>query len=263
MTDFEGVVAFGSWDRYETRVVRNTERVLALLAEHGVRATFFVLSWNAERHPGLVRRIAGCGHEVASHGYSHRLIYEQTPDEFRRDVTRSKAVLEDVAGREVVGYRAPAFSITRASLWALDILLECGFRYDSSIFPIGDTLYGIPDARRYPFVARAREGRRLIEFPMTTVRVLRRNWPAGGGAYLRLLPCAWFRWAIRRVNREGQPALMYVHPWELDPSQPRLPATGRRGFTTHYVNLHRTEAKLRRLLSEFRFGPVGEVLGLA
>jgi polysaccharide deacetylase family protein (PEP-CTERM system associated) len=261
-SDFETVARFPSWDTFESRVTRNTERLLALLAEYGVKGTFFVLTWNAERHPQLVRRIAGAGHEVASHGYGHRLIYEQTPEEFRRDLSRSKATLEDIIGQEVLGYRAPSFSLTQASLWALDVLLECGIRYDSSIFPVRDRLYGIPDARRFPFVIRARGERRLVEFPMTTARAFDRNWPLGGGGYLRILPYRYMRWGMRRVNREGQPALVYIHPWELDPEQPRLPANGRRGFSTHYINLRRTEGKLRRLLRDFSFAPARQVLGL-
>lgn len=262
VSDFESVVDFGAWDDYESRVVGNTERVLALLAEYDVKGTFFVLTWNAERHPTLVRRIADQGHEIASHGYRHRLIYEQTPAEFRDDVMRSKKILEDTAGVAVLGYRAPSFSLTQASLWALDILLDCGFRYDSSIFPISDRLYGIPNARRFPFVIRADGERTLTEFPMSTVRVINRNWPLGGGAYLRLLPSRYMSWGIRRVNREGEPALVYVHPWELDPGQPRIKAAGKRGLSTHYINLNRTEAKLRQLLRDFSFAPARDVLGL-
>jgi polysaccharide deacetylase family protein (PEP-CTERM system associated) len=262
VSDFESVVDFGAWDDYESRVVGNTDRVLELLAEYGVKGTFFVLTWNAERHPTLVRRIADQGHEIASHGYRHRLIYEQTPAEFRDDVMRSKKILEDTTGVAVLGYRAPSFSLTQASLWALDILLECGFRYDSSIFPISDRLYGIPNARRFPFVIRADGERTLTEFPMSTARAVNRNWPLGGGAYLRLLPYRYMRWGIRRVNREGEPALVYVHPWELDPGQPRIKAAGKRGRSTHYINLNRTEAKLRHLLQDFSFAPARDVLGL-
>jgi polysaccharide deacetylase family protein (PEP-CTERM system associated) len=175
---------------------------------------------------------------------------------------RSKKILEDTTGGAVLGYRAPSFSLTRASLWALDILLECGYRYDSSIFPISDRLYGIPNARRFPFVIRADGERTLTEFPMSTARAMNRNWPLGGGAYLRLLPARYMSWGIRRVNREGEPALVYVHPWELDPGQPRIRAAGKRGLSTHYINLNRTEAKLRRLLRDFSFAPARDVLGL-
>jgi polysaccharide deacetylase family protein (PEP-CTERM system associated) len=262
VSDFESVVEFSRWDEYESRVVANTERVLALLDEHRVSGTFFILTWNAERHPELVRRIADAGHEIASHGYRHRLIYEQTPAEFRDDLLRSKKILEDLTGRPVWGYRAPSFSLTAASLWALDVLLESGFRYDSSIFPVSDRLYGIPGARRFPFVIRHDGDRELVEFPMSTARAMNRNWPLGGGAYLRLFPYAYMRWGIRRVNAEGQPALVYVHPWELDPGQPRIAARGKRGISTHYINLRRTEGRLRALLRDFPFVPMRQVLGL-
>ena len=201
VSDFEDVVAFSAWDSYESRVVRNTERVLELCDARGVKGTFFVLTWNAERHPELVRRIADAGHEIASHGYRHRLIYEQTPESFRDDILRSKKILEDLTGTPVWGYRAPSFSLTAKSLWALDVLLECGMRYDSSIFPVSDRLYGIPNARRFPFVIRTDGDRQLIEFPMSTAHALNRNWPLGGGAYLRVFPYAYMRWGIRRLNR--------------------------------------------------------------
>jgi polysaccharide deacetylase family protein (PEP-CTERM system associated) len=264
VADFDAVVPRTDWSRYESRLARNTDRVLALLDEVGVKGTFFVLAWNAERHPEVVRRIAAAGHEVASHGYGHRLIYEQSPEEFRDDVVRAKTILEDVTGTPVLGYRAPSFSITGRSLWALDVLLDGGYRYDSSVFPVRDALYGLPGARRHPYVIRERDGRRLVEFPITTTPAFGRNLPLGGGGYLRLLPYGYMRWGMRRVNRrEGAAAVVYVHPWELDPDQPRLRTAGRRGFSTHYVGLRRTEAKLRRLLRDFRFAPLRDVLGLA
>ncbi len=263
-SDFDAVVGgVAAWDGYESRVVRNTERILDLLGEVDAKGTFFVLSWNAERHPELVRRIAEAGHEVASHGYAHGLVYEQTPEAFREDVTRAKRVLEDLSGAPVVGYRSPSFSITARSVWALDILLECGFRYDSSFFPIRDALHGLPEAGRFPSVIRRRDGQSLVEFPISTVRAFGRTLPLGGGGYLRLLPYAYFSWGIRRVNlAEGRPTVVYVHPWEVDPGQPRIPTAGRRGFSTHYVGLRGTDAKLQRLLREFRFAPLRRVLGL-
>jgi polysaccharide deacetylase family protein (PEP-CTERM system associated) len=262
VSDFEDVVAPAAWDTYESRVVRNTERILDLLDEHGVKGTFFVLTWNAERHPDLVRRIARAGHEVASHGHRHRLIFDQTPAEFREDLTRSIGLLEDLTGEPVLGYRAPSFSLTTRSIWALDVLMEAGLRYDSSIFPVSDRLYGIPGARRFPFVIRRDGDRELAEFPMSTARVLGRNWPLGGGAYLRVLPYPYLRWGMRRVNAEGQPALVYLHPWEVDPGQPRIKSRGKRGVSVHYVNLGGTEARLRRLLRDFDFAPVRDVLRL-
>ena len=228
VADFDAVIPFTDWDRYESRVLRNTERVLALLDDAGVKGTFFVLTWNAERHPEIVRRIAAQGHEVATHGYAHRIVYEQTPDEFRDDVARAKKTLEDLIGEPVLGYRAPSFSFTTKSLWAPDVLLDLGLRYDSSVFPVKDALYGLPDADRFPYVLRERDGRKLIEFPITTTPLLGRNLPLGGGGYLRLLPYLYMRWGMRRVNRgEGRSALVYVHPWELDPEQPRVKTAGK------------------------------------
>ena len=264
VADFEAVVPFDAWDRYESRVGRNTDRVLNLLDEGGCKGTFFVLTWNAERQPEVVRRIAAAGHEIATHGYAHRIVYEQTPEEFRADVERAKKTLEDLTGQPVLGYRAPSFSFTRRSLWAPDVLLDLGFRYDSSVFPVRDSLYGLPDAERFPYVIRERDGRKLIEFPITTTTLLGRNFPLGGGAYLRVLPYLYMRWGMRRVNRgEGRPAVVYIHPWEIDPGQPRMKTAGKRGFSSHYLNLGRTEAKLRRLLRDFRFAPLRELLGLA
>jgi polysaccharide deacetylase family protein (PEP-CTERM system associated) len=262
VSDFETVAPVPTWGRFESRIMRNTQRLLDLLAEYGVKGTFFILSWNAERQPQLVQQIASMGHEIASHGYCHRLIYEQTPEAFRNDVSRSKAALEDIVGQPVLGYRAPSFSLTQASWWAVDVLLDCGFRYDSSIFPVRDQLYGIPSARRFPFVIQDEGERTLVEFPMTTVHAFDRNWPLGGGGYLRILPYHYMRWGMRRVHAEGHPAIVYIHPWELDPEQPRLQIRGKRGFSTHYINLHRTEAKLRCLLRDFAFAPVRQVLGL-
>lgn len=260
VSDFEDQVSLEEWDRYESRVVGNTRRLLKLLNEFGVKGTFFVLTWNAERYPHLVEEIAAAGHEVATHGYAHRLVYEQGKDLYRRDLERSQEILTRILGHPVRGYRAPSFSVTAKSMWALDVMLECGIEYDSSIFPVKDSLYGVPGALRFPFVIHSQGARQLIEFPMTTARVGRRNLPLGGGAYLRLLPYQYMRWGMRRVNREGQSAIVYLHPWEIDPEQPRLRSRGKRGFSTHYVNLRAMEGKLRRLLSDFRFAPVREVL---
>ena len=264
VADFDAVIPFDAWDRYESRVLASTERILRLLEESGTKGTFFVLTWNAERHPEVVRTIARAGHEIATHGYAHRIVYEQTQAEFRADVERAKKTLEDLTGTPVLGYRAPSFSFTAKSLWAPDVLLDLGFRYDSSVFPVRDSLYGMPDAERFPYVIRERDGRKLIEFPITTTTVLGRNLPLGGGGYLRVFPYLYMKWGMRRVNRdEGQAALVYVHPWEVDPGQPRLKTAGKRGFSSHYVNLGRTEAKLRRLLRDFRFAPLRDLLGVA
>jgi polysaccharide deacetylase family protein (PEP-CTERM system associated) len=260
VSDFEAQVRLDDWDRYESRVVENTRRILRLLAEFRVKGTFFILTWNAERHPGLVEEIAADGHEIATHGYSHRLVYEQGRDLYREDLDRSLSTLERIIGQRPRGYRAPSFSVTSRSMWALDVMLESGIDYDSSIFPVQDSLYGIPGALRFPFVIHSAGARQLIEFPMTTARIRNRNLPLGGGAYLRLLPYSYMRWGMRRVNREGEPAIVYLHPWEVDPAQPRLKSRGKRGISTHYVNLHAMEDKLRRLLSDFSFVPVSQVL---
>lgn len=265
VADFAAVLGFDQWDQYESRVAANTDRVLTLLEEAGgVKGTFFILTWNVERYPQIVRRIADAGHEVASHGHAHKLIYEQSPDEFRADVARAKQLLEDITGTPVLGYRAPSFSITSQSLWALDVLLDLGFRYDSSVFPVKDSLYGLPDAQRFPYVIRDVGGRQLIEFPITTTPLFGRNLPLGGGGYLRMLPYQYMHWGMRRVNQgEGKPAVVYIHPWEVDPEQPVIKTAGKRGFSTHYVGLNRTAGKLRKLLQSFRFAPIRDVLGLA
>ena len=256
---FDKTVPRSDWGSMESRVVTNTERLLDLFDEHGVGATFFVLGWVAERYPSLVRSIAGRGHELASHGFAHRLVYEQTVDGFRDDVRRSKTLIEDLSGRRVNGYRAPSFSVTEQSLWALDVLLEEGYRYDASIFPIRHDRYGIPDAPRWPH-SMPRAGGSLFEVPGSTVRLGGTNLPVAGGGYFRILPYAWTRWGMRHVNRvEGQPAVFYLHPWEIDPEQPRLPAS-LLGRFRHYRNLHVTEARLRSLMRDFSFGPLETVL---
>ena len=256
---FDGIVPRTEWAAMQSRVCANTERLLDLFDEFGVRSTFFVLGWVAERHPALVRTIAERGHEVASHGYAHRLVYDQTRDAFRDDVRRAKALLEDAAGCAVGGYRAPSYSITPRSLWALDVLIEEGYWYDSSIFPIRHDRYGIPVSPRRPYMVE-REPGSLIEAPASTVRVGPLNLPIAGGGYFRILPYAWTRWGIARLNRlEGEPAIFYLHPWEIDPDQPRL-ATGWLGRFRHYRNLGKTEGRLRALLEDFRFCPLKTLL---
>ena len=246
----------------ESRVEASTGRVLALLAAHDVKATFFILGQVAAEHPTLVQKIAGEGHEVACHGDAHEPVSHQTPAEFRADVRRAKAVLEDIVGEDVVGYRAPNFSIGRAQAWAYDILLEEGFRYDSSIYPIVHDSYGDRMAPRFPYDVH-RDGRgSLVEVPIGTTRVLGVNLPIGGGGYFRLLPAALFRHGIRRVNaRERQPVVFYFHPWELDPDQPRLAMAWRHRFRL-YVGLRRQEAKLSRLFRDVRFTTVRDILAI-
>ena len=250
---FDGVLPRTQWNTLDSRVSANTARLLQIFDEYEVRATFFVLGWVAERFPELVREIASRGHEVASHGYAHRLIYDQTPAAFREDVHRAKALLEDACGREVEGYRAPSYSITPRSLWALDILLEEGYRYDSSIFPIRHDRYGISVSERQPYSIERPKGR-LIEVPASTARMGPLNLPIAGGGYFRILPYRWTQWGISRVNRlEGRPVVFYLHPWEVDPAQPRI-KVGRLGTFRHYRNLNQTESRLRRLLTDFAFG---------
>jgi polysaccharide deacetylase family protein (PEP-CTERM system associated) len=256
---FERTVARDRWPSLESRVRANTERLLDLFDEYSVKSTFFVLGWVAERHPSLVRTIVQRGHELASHGYGHRLVYEQSPEDFRADVRRAKGLLEDAGGVAVRGYRAPSFSVITRSLWALDVLLEEQYGYDASIFPIRHDRYGIPDAPRWPH-AITRDRGQIFEVPGTTVRLAGSNLPVAGGGYFRILPYAWTRWGMARVNtHDKQPAVFYLHPWEVDPHQPRLPATSLGQFR-HYRNLNKTEARMRRLLSDFRFGPLRSVL---
>ena len=264
--DYFHVAAFArqidpaTWDNFPLRVERNTRRLLDLFAERDVRATFFVLGWVAERCSDLVRAIAEQGHEVACHGYSHQLIYGQAPAVFREETIRAKACLEDQAQCPVLGYRAASYSITKRSLWALDILAELGFAYDSSIFPVHHDRYGIPDSPRWPYRIDT-DGGSLIEFPPSTLAVGGHRLPVAGGGYFRIYPYQLTRFSLSRINRiEGQPFIFYLHPWEVDPEQPRIRAGWLSRFR-HYTNLSRCEERLRRLLGDFRFVPAGEVLG--
>ncbi len=254
---FEPHIPRRDWDRWPHRVRANTERVLALFDEAGVKATFFTLGWVAERYPGLIRAIVAAGHELACHGYDHRRVSDQTPEAFRADVRRAKGVLEDVGGVAVLGYRAASYSIGRDNLWALEILQETGFRYSSSIYPVRHDLYGMPEAPRFAF--RPANAPALLEIPVTTVRLGGRNWPCGGGGFFRLYPYALTRWALRRVNAEGQAAIFYFHPWEIDPGQPRPSGLGWKTRLRHYLNLGRMESRLRRLLRDFAWDTVANV----
>jgi polysaccharide deacetylase family protein (PEP-CTERM system associated) len=256
---FDGLVPRSAWAGMESRVVGNTRRLLDLFDEFHVRSTFFVLGWVGERHPQLVHEIAARGHEVASHGYAHRLIYDQTSSAFRDDVRKAKNILEDASGGPVVGYRAPSYSITPRSLWALDVLVEEGYRYDSSIFPIRHDRYGIPVSARHPYPVR-RGGKTIFEVPGSTTQLGPLNLPVAGGGYFRILPYWWTRWGIARINRlEQRPAVFYLHPWEIDPEQPRLRA-GALGRFRHYRHLDQTEGRLRQLLTDFRFDTVARIV---
>ena len=244
------------WERVPCRVVRNVDTILGLLDEHGVRATFFTLGWVAERYPQLVRRIAREGHEIASHGYAHERASAQPREHFLADIVLAKAVLEDTAGERVCGYRAPSFSIGKTNPWAHDCIAEAGYAYSSSVYPVRHDHYGVPDAPRFPY--RLDSG--LLEVPVTTVRWMGRNWPAGGGGYFRLLPYAVSRWQIGRVNREeGRSAIFYFHPWEIDPEQPRVRDASIKTRFRHYVNLERTERRLHCLLRDFAWGRADRV----
>jgi polysaccharide deacetylase family protein (PEP-CTERM system associated) len=256
---FDGLVPRERWGLLESRVCRNTERLLETFDAAGVKVTFFVLGWVAERFPDLVRQFAAQGHEVASHGYAHRLIYDQTPSSFRQDVRRAKQVLESASGCRVDGFRAPSYSVTPRTLWALDILIEEGYTYDASVFPIRHDRYGIPLSPRHPYVI-SRVSGSLVEAPASTVRWGPMNLPVAGGGYFRILPYQWTRWGIARINElEGRPAIFYLHPWEIDPDQPRLQA-GLLSRFRHYRNLDKTEERLRALLKDFRFGPLRTVV---
>lgn len=258
---FEPQVARADWDRHECRIPRNVDAILGMFDAAGVRATFFTLGWVADKYPQLVRRISEQGHEVASHGWQHIRANLQSPDEFRADVTRTKAVLEDVTGRPVTGYRAASYSIGAANLWALDVLHETGHIYSSSIYPIRHDIYGMPDAPRFAF--RPQPGG-ILEIPVTTTQVAGRNIPCGGGGYFRLLPYGLFRWALRRVNEaDRQPGVFYFHPWEVDPGQPRIAGAGWRSRFRHYTNLATMRARLETLLRDFRWGRMDEVFGPA
>jgi polysaccharide deacetylase family protein (PEP-CTERM system associated) len=249
-------IARSSWDRIPCRVERNVERILELLADASAQATFFTLGWVAERHPQLVRRIVGAGHELASHGYAHLRITEQTPTAFAQDIRRAKRLLEDLAGTEVKGYRAPSFSVGKHTLWAFDKIAEAGYQYSSSVYPVRHDLYGMPEAPRFPY--RPRRG--ILEIPVSTARVLNRNLPAGGGGYFRLLPYALSRALIRRVNGiDRRPSVFYFHPWEIDFTQPRVRGTTLKTRFRHYVNLRRTEPRLHRLLRDFRWRRMDEI----
>ncbi len=255
---FDRLVSRESWPERESRVVANTHRLLEFFERRQVRATFFILGWVAERFPELAREIAKGGHEIASHGFHHQLVYSLTPDQFREDVRRAKATIEAATGSAVRGYRAPSFSIVRSSLWALDVLIEEGYSYDASIFPIHHDRYGIPDAPRHAHVIQRKAGS-IVEVPGSTVRAGGTNLPIAGGGYFRLLPYACTKWGMARVNAvDGVPVVFFIHPWEVDPDQPRLPVS-RLARWRHYSNLDDTLKRLDQLVSDFAFDTVARV----
>lgn len=253
---FAPYIARSDWELRECRVEHNVQRILGLLADHQVQATFFTLGWIAERYPNLVRSIVAAGHELASHGYGHERASDLSEAAFSDDIKRAKRLLEDLSGSEVKGYRAPSFSIGTGNLWAFDCLADAGYRYSSSIYPIQHDHYGMPDAPR--FAHQVREG--LLEVPVTTLRMLKRNLPASGGGYFRLLPYGISRWMFRRVNAsDKQAAVFYFHPWEIDTEQPRIEGIDRKTRFRHYVNIDRNFAKLEQLLGDFRWGRMDRI----
>ncbi len=248
------------WDRIPCRIERNVDLLLSIFADNGAKATFFTLGWIAQRHPEMVRRIVAEGHELASHGDAHLRASEQTRAEFLADIVKAKVILQDISGQPVQGYRAPSFSISEENLWAFDCLEEAGYRYSSSVYPVHHDHYGMPDAPRFPYSP----GGQLTEIPVTTARAFGRNLPAGGGGYFRLLPYAASRWAINRVNQDDRkPAIFYTHPWEFDPEQPKVSGVDLKTRFRHYVNLGRTEGRLRRLVQDFQWDRVDRVFGFA
>lgn len=262
--DYFQVAAFAEkvrredWDSYPCRVERNVDRILGIFADNGVTATFFTLGWIAERYPAVVRQIVRGGHELASHGYEHVKIHSQTPEAFRQDVRRTKAILEDIGGQRVRGYRAASFSIDQRSLWAFDVLAEEGHDYSSSVYPIKHDHYGMPEASRFAFRPTARHP--IVEIPISTVNLFNRNLPSGGGGYFRLLPYGVSRWTLRRIaEKDKQPAIFYFHPWELDPDQPRFEEVSFRSRFRHYVNLGAMENRLRAVLRDFRWDRMDRV----
>lgn len=258
VSNYEKAIPRDIWDRQESRVEKQTRVLLDLFERHDTHATFFILGWVAERHPDLIREVADRGHELASHGYAHELVYRQTPDEFRADIERGVHVVRDITGRTCRGYRAPSFSLRRRDAWAWDVLAGAGIEYDSSVFPIVHDRYGEPDAPRAPFSVKAGEAA-LREFPLSTVRLAGRNLPVAGGGYLRLYPLWITRMAIDRLDREGISAIIYIHPWEIDPDQPVPPAHWLRVWR-HRVGMATLTNKLDRLLDAYSFMPFREIM---
>jgi polysaccharide deacetylase family protein (PEP-CTERM system associated) len=247
------------WDGYPSRVERNTRKLLELFASYQIRATFFTLGWVAERFPRLVQDIAGAGHEIGCHSYAHSAIWKLSPSQFREDTRRALDTLQNASGQRVAGYRAPTFSVVKRTFWAVEILAELGFRYDSSIFPISHDTYGVPDAPRSTFLWKLSTGGSIFEIPMSTACRWGRNFPAAGGGYLRLLPEWYTRWAMRCLEREDRPAIIYLHPWEMDPEQPRIRGPWKSRLR-HYTRLDAMQRRLESLLQRMQFTTMSEVL---
>jgi len=258
---FKDVIDVNSWHEWPCRVEQNTEKLLALFDQAGIKITFFILGWVAERYPNLVKAIQAAGHEIASHGYSHQLIYSQTPEVFKQETLKSKDILEQITGEKIIGYRAASYSITQKSLWALDILADLGFEWDSSIFPTRHDNYGIPGSPEAPYKIITSSGKTLTEFPLTTAKVLGQSVPAAGGGYFRQYPYALSRWLFERASHnQTKPQIFYLHPWEIDPEQPRVPNASAFSRFRHYTNLKRCLPRLERLLGDFDFGTISQSL---
>jgi polysaccharide deacetylase family protein (PEP-CTERM system associated) len=257
---FEGVLDRARWDALESRVEANTRRVMDVLARHDVRGTFFTLGWVAQRHPSLLRELRDRGHEIASHGFEHRLLTSFSKETFRDDLRRAADAIHAACAVRVTGFRAPSFSVGLGNLWVHDVLREEGYAFSSSVFPVRHDRYGIPDFPRHPVVLAGADGRTIWEVPMTTRRVWGRNLPVAGGGWMRLLPGAVMRRALRTEMARGGPTIVYLHPWELDPGQPKVPEAPWKARVRHRLNLDRTEGRLDRLLAEFRYGTVSEML---
>ncbi len=255
---FEKYIKREDWDKLPCQVEKNTYRILDLFDAHNIKATFFVLGWVAERYPAIVHRIVADGHELASHGYSHVRVTMQQPDEFSEDIQRTKKMLEDMGGCAVRGYRAPSYSIVESNLWALDVLEEAGYEYSSSIYPVKHDLYGIPHAPRFAFYPK--DNKKLLEIPITTVQLFGHNFPGGGGGFFRLFPYPISRWLINRVNQKDHaPGVFYLHPWEIEPDQPKQSGLDARTRFRHYLNLAKTEPRLEKLLKDFKWGRMDEI----
>ena len=255
---FEPYVLKEQWDTLTHRIERNTNKILDLLDESSIKATFFTLGWVAERYPDLIKRIVSEGHELACHGYEHIRVTEQTPEQFRDDVAKAKKILEELSGKEIKGYRAASYSIGASNLWALNVLQEEGFKYSSSIYPVKHDLYGMPNAPR--FIYKPIKNQDFKEIPITTVRLGDKNFPCGGGGFFRFYPYALSKWAFNRVNnQENESGIFYFHPWEIDPEQPRQNGLSLKTRTRHYLNLHRMENRIKRLLTDFKWDTMENV----
>lgn len=258
---FADVILPSEWENYPSRVVRNTEQILQLFCDKNIQATFFCLGWVAEREPELIKTIAQAGHEIASHGYSHQLVYSQTPEVFKDEAQRSKSLLEDITQQEVTGYRAASYSITAKSIWALEILSGLGYTWDSSIFPIKHDNYGMPNSPEHPYKIELESGRSITEFPLTTAKVGPLSLPAAGGGYFRQYPYALSRWLFNRASEnQTKPQIFYLHPWEVDPAQPRIANASLFSKFRHYTNLKRCMPRLERIVDDFQFTTMTKAL---